>query len=217
MATELSRLNDPNFAINLAAHVSRDDFRIFDSCGRVVAVLWHHGKNPYDAFDPLQTSNTIQAYDSKMGEWESACNVTGYNGMTSLKIRPKAISRHGRQWVYDSSGALIFNIGKESKLKNLALRSNIGVMKGEGKEVLYRILPDLMGRTFQIVNPRDELVCFCQKSTKALVLEAALGAGSEMIIDVAPGVDWTAIVAIIMALRQVGAHFVKTADASPSL
>jgi hypothetical protein len=49
--------------------VSRDDFRIFDSCGRVVAVLWHHGKNPYDAFDPLQTSNTIQAYDSKVQPW----------------------------------------------------------------------------------------------------------------------------------------------------
>lgn len=114
-----------------------------------------------------------------MGEWESAANVSGYNGMTSLKIRPKALSRHGRQWVYDWNGALVFNIGKvrpgahartrvcmcacamlvwhvpfeavthrpkrsqtrraqESKLKHLSLRSNIAVMKGEGKEVLYR-------------------------------------------------------------------------------
>jgi hypothetical protein len=28
-----------------------------------------------------------------------------------------------------------------------------------------------MGRTLQIVNPRDELVCFVQKSTKALIQE----------------------------------------------
>ena len=33
-----------------------------------------------------------------------------------------------------------------------------------------------------------------------------LGAGSEMSIDVAPGVDWTAMVAVVLAIQQVGAR-----------
>jgi hypothetical protein len=55
-----------------------------------------------------------------------------------------------------------------------------------------------------------------QKGTKEfvrllLLLQAALGTGSEMTIDVAPGVDWTAMIAVIMAVQQVGAHFIKDA------
>lgn len=37
--------------------------------------------------------------------------------------------------------------------------------------MFHRVLPDLMGRTLQIVNEREELVCFIQKSTKALIME----------------------------------------------
>ncbi|KAI8469601.1 MAG: hypothetical protein J3K34DRAFT_423322 [Monoraphidium minutum] len=194
------------------AHMSREDYRIFNSSGHVVAALWHHGKNPYEKFDPVGTSNFAQAHESRYGEWESAANVAGYNGMAGLKIRPKAVSRHGRQWVYQwGSKEPLFNIGKESKLKSMSLRSNIAVRAGDGKDVIYRILPDLVGRTFQVVNTNNELVCFAQKSAKALIMEATLGAGSEMVIDVAAGADWTAMVAIVMALRQVGAHFVKDA------
>lgn len=47
-----------------------------------------------------------------MGEWESVCTVTGF-GMPSLKIRPKAVSRHGRQWVYAAgTQQVLFNVGK---------------------------------------------------------------------------------------------------------
>ena len=68
----------------------------------------------------------------------------------------------------------------------------------------FRIKPDLAGRTFQILNDKDELVCMVQKSMKALIKNAALGAGSEMLIDVATGVDWTAMVAVVLAIQQVG-------------
>ncbi len=57
-----------------------------------------------------------------------------------------------------------------------------------------------------VQNPKGELVAIAQKSTKALIMSAALGAGSEMEIDVAPGVDWTMILAAMMALQQVGAR-----------
>jgi hypothetical protein len=38
------------------------------------------------------------------------------------------------------------------------------------------------GRAYwlQVLNQRDELVCFVQKSTKALIMETALGSGSEV-------------------------------------
>jgi hypothetical protein len=34
-----------------------------------------------------------------------------------------------------------------------------------------RVLPDLMGRTMQFVNDKEELVCFVQKTTKAMIME----------------------------------------------
>jgi hypothetical protein len=40
------------------AHLSGDDFRVFDgSSGRPVAVLHHFGKNPYEKLDPLSLGN----------------------------------------------------------------------------------------------------------------------------------------------------------------
>ncbi|KAF6262431.1 hypothetical protein COO60DRAFT_1624972 [Scenedesmus sp. NREL 46B-D3] len=177
MASELQRLSDPNYAISLAvgppfaelkpqapgsglvlthhfssqprrfvlkkAHLSRDDFRVFDaSSGRPVAVLHHFGKNPYDSLDPLSLGNFTDAHQNM-----------------------------------------------ESKLKAMALRSNLAVQgPGDAKELMYSCLE----------------CCW-----HALV--AALGSGSEMMIDVAAGVDWTAMIAVIMAVQQVGAHIVKDA------
>jgi hypothetical protein len=36
-----------------------------------------------------------------------------------------------------------------------------------------------MGRTLQIQNDKGELVCYAQKSVKALISEAALGSGAR--------------------------------------
>lgn len=55
-----------------------------------------------------------------------------------------------------------------------------------------------------VQNAKGELVAIAAKSTKALILSATMGGGSEMIIDVAPGVDWTAVLACMMAVQQVG-------------
>eukprot|EP00882_Tetradesmus_deserticola_P012376 GHRQ01013116.1.p1 GENE.GHRQ01013116.1~~GHRQ01013116.1.p1 ORF type:complete len:196 (+),score=40.70 GHRQ01013116.1:63-590(+) len=133
--------NVPRRFVFKKAHLSRDDFRVFDgSSGRPVAVLHHFGKNPYEQLDPLSLGNFADAHQNMLGEWESVCTVTGYSGMPSLRIRPKNMSRHGRQNVYDYSGQRhFFNIGKESKLKAMALRSNLAVRgPGDDKQVLYR-------------------------------------------------------------------------------
>lgn len=50
---------------------------------------------------------------------------------------------------------------------------------------------------------REETCIFIQKSTKTLIMNAALGHGSELLIDIAPGVDWTAAVAVVLGIQQV--------------
>ena len=60
-----------------------------------------------------------------------------------------------------------------------------------------------MGRTLAFKNAKDELIVFAAMSTKALITSQVVGSGSEMIVDVAPGVDWTAICACMMLVQQV--------------
>jgi hypothetical protein len=55
----------------------------------------------------------------------------------------------------------------------------------------------------QIKNKEGELVAMIAKTTAALIMSAALGAGSEMTIDIASVADWTAILAICVGLQQV--------------
>lgn len=55
------------------AHLSGDDFRIFDgSSGRPVAVLHHFGKNPYEKLDPLSLGNFSDAHQHMVSCYESA-------------------------------------------------------------------------------------------------------------------------------------------------
>lgn len=44
------------------AHLARDDVRIFDTEGHLVANSHHPGKNPYDALDPLGLSNAVRCW-----------------------------------------------------------------------------------------------------------------------------------------------------------
>ncbi|KAK9818123.1 hypothetical protein WJX72_007473 [[Myrmecia] bisecta] len=244
--SEFSRINDPNFLIEVAvgppvaqltpqqpgtgprlggqyhnathryifkkAHMSNEDFRIFDGqSGALMCVLAHEGKNPYGSLDPLGFSNAA-SYNGPFGEWASMARVAGYNGMPSFKIRPKTLSRHGRQYIQDPQGRqTFFNIAKQSRFKTMSIRHNLEVCQGDTDKEEYSIWLDLAGRTIQIVNGREERLAHIEKSMQTLIMNAALGHGSEMTIDVAAGVDWTAVLAIVMGIQQVGKHFVKDA------
>ena len=73
--------------------------------GRVVMISHHPGKNPYEALDPLGLGNTEDQHAVMGGEWESSCDVTARDrGMPSFKIRPKSVSRHGRQYIKNMHG-----------------------------------------------------------------------------------------------------------------
>lgn len=131
------------------------------------------------------------------------------NGLQSFKIRPKSLSRHGRQYIKTNNNETKMNIGKMGKLKSMSIRPHFVVCRGESKDVVYVIVADMVGRTFTIRNDNDEVVAQVAKTTKALIKTAAFGSGSESTIDIAPGVDCSTILAIVYGLGQVGAHYVK--------
>ena len=170
---------------------SADDNRLFDATGRLMAVSYHYGKNPYETSDAALGIPTT-------GEWDSICYIGGYNGMPDLKVRPKTFSLHGRQYIRDASGETTFcNVATQSK--------NFAVFAGEKREKpVYTILVNMAGRTMQVMNNRDEKVALLEKSVKPLLLNARLGVGSEFTVDVAAGVDWTAMLAVVIGLQQVG-------------
>jgi len=204
--------NQPKRYIFKKAHVSFDDNRIFDcDTGTVVMVSHHPGKNPYESFDPLGITNQDDYYKLYGVEWKSLCTITGYHGFPhEIKIRPKSISRHGRQYVMHGNDT-IMTIGKLSKLKTKSFRPHFGVCLGKGgdKKVIYKCVADMMGRTVSILNEREELVAQMAKSTKALIQMATFGSGTESTIDIAPGVDCSVILAIVYGIGQIGKHLLK--------
>lgn len=190
-----------------SAHMSREDNRIFDpENGRCVLVSHHPGKNPYDAFDPLGTTNQGNRYKVAGGEWESVCDVTARaRGFRSFKIRPKALSRHGRQYI-KIGDQTIMNVGKVGKLKTMSIRDHFTIGKGEDGDDVYTCIADMTGRSVMIKNQEDQLVAQMAKTTKAIMMTAAFGSGSESTIDIAPGVDCSTILAAVFGMAQVGEH-----------
>eukprot|EP00127_Corallochytrium_limacisporum_P001720 Clim_evm57s77 gene=Clim_evmTU57s77 len=192
------------------AHLSRDDYRIFDSKGQLVLVSHHEGKNPYDSLDPYNVGSDQTRWGS-LGELKSLCEVTGYHGMPRFKVRPVNMTMHGRQRVIDlSSNKVILNVAKQSRVSTMSVRHSYEVNDGDNKDPdIYRIVADMSGRTFMWINENDEQCVFVQKPTKTLILNAAMGKGSELTIDIAEGMDWTAVLAGLIAMKQVGEHLVK--------
>lgn len=199
--------NRPKRYVLKSAHMSREDLRIFDvDTGRVVLVSHHPGKNPYDALDPLGVTNVDQYYQVGGGEWSSICNVTASgHGFRNFSIRPKAWSRHGRQHV-KVGDEVVMNVGKLSVLKTMSLRDQFMIARASSSDPVYTCVADMLGRSVMIRNQEEQLVAVMAKTKKALILTAAFGAGSESTIDIAPGVDCSAILAAIFAMSQVGAH-----------
>lgn len=80
-----------------------------------------------------------------------------------------------------------------------------------GHQCNHHFIKPRIGRTISVENARGELVAVMAKTNKALLKTAVFGSGSESTVDVAPGVDCAALLAVLFALGQVGAHYVKDA------
>lgn len=145
----------------------------------------------YDSLDPLSLGNGDANYQRRtMGEWDSVCDVRGYGGFRSFKIRPKKLSRHGRQYVrWDNSEEPLFNMSNVSRLKSQSIRHSTAACREDSRDPVWTITSDMMERTQVVLNEKEEQVAFVQKSLKTLLLNAQFGKGSEVVIDIAPGVD----------------------------
>lgn len=65
------------------AHLSREDFRIFDQkTGRLVCISHHYGKNPYETLDPLGLTHNPKTHHGILGEMESLGHITGALSLT---------------------------------------------------------------------------------------------------------------------------------------
>eukprot|EP00188_Purpureofilum_apyrenoidigerum_P001230 Plantae.Rhodophyta-Purpureofilum_apyrenoidigerum.ctg16611.p1 GENE.Plantae.Rhodophyta-Purpureofilum_apyrenoidigerum.ctg16611~~Plantae.Rhodophyta-Purpureofilum_apyrenoidigerum.ctg16611.p1 ORF type:complete len:353 (-),score=62.44 Plantae.Rhodophyta-Purpureofilum_apyrenoidigerum.ctg16611:322-1332(-) len=214
------------------AHLSRDDYRIYDAqTGKMIMYSHHPGKDPFDSLDPLgmghNSTQSTYIYNQRpgqhnvplhqkigimpSGEWEAHCDVRGTHGYPSFKIRPKSFSRHGRQLLTTFDGDTFMNICKQSKFKTMSIRQGFEISAGDSSDPVYTTKVDLAQRTIVVYNEADEEVMFVKKSNKTLVLNAAFGVGSETVIDIAPGCDVTAMLAIIFGIKQVGEHYLKDA------
>uniref|UniRef100_A0A7S1ZSE6 Uncharacterized protein n=1 Tax=Trieres chinensis TaxID=1514140 RepID=A0A7S1ZSE6_TRICV len=204
--------DEPKRYVLKKALMSREDNRIFDKeTGRIVMVSHHPGKNPYEGFDPLGLSDDSRwNHKPTGGEWECVCDVSAKGPFRSFSIRPKALSRHGRQNIKIGK-ATVMNVGKMGKLKSMSARPHYIVGRGTDDDPVYTLVADMMGRTVSITNDKGELVAQMAKTSKALIKTAVFGSGSESTIDIAPGVDCSAILMIVYGLGQVGEHFMKDA------
>lgn len=190
-----------------SAHMSRDDVRIFDvDSGKAIFVGHYPGKNPYEIADPLGLTNQDKRFGHSVlgGEWQSMYDITGMNGFPNMRIRPKWLSRHGRQTI-SVGDTEVMNIGKVGKFKTMSLRDHF-MVSSSSTSTTYTCVADMTGRTITIRDNNDRLIAQLSKTTKALILNAAFGQGSESTIDIAPGVDCSSILAIVFGLRQVGQH-----------
>lgn len=190
------------------AHFGMADFRVFDTDGNMVVNSHHPGNNPLDGLDPLGLANTDAVF-SPLGEWESLCDVTAHTGdCTSFKVRPKKMSMHGRQRVKQmGNDSVVMNVGKISRIKTRSMRHSFEICRGDDKDdEVYTVTADLLGRSLSFYNQKEEVIAIMAKTKKALILNAVLGAGSENTIDIAQGVDCSAIIAAVFAVLQAGSH-----------
>ena len=77
---------------------------------------------------------------------------------------------------------------------------------------VYKIEVSIIDRSLAFKNTQGELVAFAVKSTKDVITSVLVGCGSEMIVDVAPGVDWTTICACMMLVQQVRHRLLSTSS-----
>lgn len=197
----------------IQSHLSADDNRIFDEFGRLMCVSHHYGENPYhETMEPLDIGNSADhgtLTDEEFQMKEPVCYVSGNYGIPNLRVKPKSVSMHGTQFVQDPrGGTTYFSISKQSRIKSISAKHNMVVFKGDReRELMYTIL--VTGPVIQILNAKNERVAVVEKAMGTLHLNTynSVLPGPELTIDVAAGVDWTALLAVVFGMHQCAKKF----------
>jgi hypothetical protein len=91
----------------------------------------------------------------------------GYKGVPSFKIRPKALSMHGRQLCMDPyTGQTVFSVAKISRIKTMSLRHNLAVCIGDSDE-------EVRLKTVRATHDTGRAVWVCSYSRVAAAMRKA--------------------------------------------
>ncbi|KAL2607483.1 hypothetical protein R1flu_026056 [Riccia fluitans] len=166
-----------------------DTSRVFcGETGKLLLCFHHAGKNPYGrgSSEPVDVGGKSRY-------------ATGYNGMISFCVEKDILSGASTNFVRDSEGKkTYFNV---TNVDEFAV-----VFEGEDQETTLGSFkaPEFVREYhgMAIVNVRNEILASVKKSPLPLLKNISLGDGPEFQIDVAPGVDWTTVLAIVGGFGQ---------------
>ncbi|KAL3675181.1 hypothetical protein R1sor_025129 [Riccia sorocarpa] len=166
-----------------------DTSRVFcGHTGKLLLCFHHAGKNPY------QQGDSEQAIEGKIRY------ATGYNGMVSFYVEKDLFSSRGRNFVRDPEG-------KKTYFTVMDVDGFAMVYEGDEQETNLGMFtsPEFVRDThgMAIVNVRKEILASIKKSPRPLLKNISFGDGPEFQIDVAPGVDWTTVLAIAGGFGQL--------------
>ncbi|KAL2607481.1 hypothetical protein R1flu_026054 [Riccia fluitans] len=163
-----------------------DTSRVFcGETGKLLLCFHHAGKNPYgqgsSGSEKVDVGGTIRY-------------ATGYNGMISFSLEKDLFSYERRNFIKDPSGnKTYFNV---TNVDDFAV-----IFQGETQEILLGtfVAPEFVRKWhgLAVVNKMREILASVKKSPHPLLRNIDFGDGPEFQIDVAPGVDWTTVLAII--------------------
>ncbi|KAL3675184.1 hypothetical protein R1sor_025132 [Riccia sorocarpa] len=165
-----------------------DASRVFcGETGELILCFHHAGKNPYGQGD------SEQAIEGKIRY------ATGYNGMISFYVEKDLFGPVLTNFVRDLDGKkTYFNV---TNVDDFAV-----VFEGDKQETTLALFtaPEFVREThgMTIVNIRKEILASIKKSPRLLLKNISFGDGPEYQIDVAPGVDWTTVLAIVGGFGQ---------------
>jgi len=82
-----------------------------------------------DVANAGMASPRVRVREQQQLDHVHVAQITGRQGLPSFKIRPKALSRHGRQMIMELShgqpgGHTFFNVAKQSRLSSMSIRHN---------------------------------------------------------------------------------------------
>lgn len=138
-------------------------------------------------------------------------DVTAVSPFQSFIIKTKKHTMHGRQYLtLSESGETVMNLGKMSMLRTKHKLSPRFVVGREKKdETVYTCVPSMRRRNVSITNQKGELVAEMAKKKKGMIKKVLFGSESETAIDIAPGVDCSTILMIMLGLKKVGNSYSK--------
>ncbi|KAL2607480.1 hypothetical protein R1flu_026053 [Riccia fluitans] len=164
-----------------------DTSRVFcGETGKLLLCFHHAGKNPYGQGSSQQVEGRIRY-------------ATGYNGMISFSVEKDVFSGASRNFVRDAEGQkAYFNV---TNVDEFAV-----VFEGEmqdnslGSFSAPEFLREYHGMA--IVSVQREILASVKRCPRPLLKNISFGDGPEFQIDVAPGVDWTTVLAIVGGFGQ---------------